>query len=727
MGSASAHANIDGLCWTQLIQWLGVTRKNFGGYMVGRIHESAKSFFSTHKREAEILKPFLSAGFDVTWANVRSYERTTISVMFLRASAELAESYGFEYEIVLAYSRYDAVEPRTIRAVEHVFSTDPAKGRVEPLLCFLVSESGQAEAWVTSYLLENRESRIVVPFSAAALADSSADAWTVRNQLQKHFLILDRYKYTSPLREDTYFFGRTHELGQVIDFSRRSENAAIFGLRKTGKTSLLWKLQRILEKDPKHVVEVFDAQSPSLRKRRWFEALNYIAKRMSTDVVGVEFPAFYELDAADDFLFILRNVVEKSGVERLTIVIDEIEWITPKTAADKHWEADFLEFWQAIRTAQSVFPKFNVVLAGVNPAIAEESRFGEYQNPLFGIVTAIFLRGLSEPESADLVQKIGKIVGMRFDKQALDCLYEHYAGHPLLTRLACSHVAQMAQVDGEAFPLKVSKGRLDKQQVLRDGELVFYVRHVVDELERFYPEEYKSLEALAVGDYQGFQKAALQSQACAHLFRYGVVSAPEHPYITYSVLNDYVASENARREGRPWRMRLVNAPDRAAFIAIRLREVAEDMRDLERLAKTDNLPSLFGPNSFPEADRLRDVPVVDGPQMLGAALNILNRCFVESIDRYGASVNEGKYFFTKIKSNYPSLFDALHRIRVYRNNEHHLELVPGVEAALREYLLRDLDDGLAASDQKYWGIFQCVVDELILAIQRELSRLSAVA
>ncbi len=693
--------------------------------MPGIIHESVKPFLLHRRRETNLLDPFLDAGFDVSWANSRTYERTTITVFLLRASLDLAESYGFEYEVVLAYSKYETVEPRTIRAIEHVFSTDPAKGRVEPLLCFLISEAVNADAWVSSYLLENKESRIVVPFTAATLLDKHADAWTVRNQLQKHFLLLDRYKYTLPLREDTYFFGRGHELGQILDFCRRSENAAIFGLRKTGKTSLLWKLQRILEKDPKHRVEVFDGQSPSFRKRHWNQVLQYIVKRLVRDQLNMPLPVFDELDAADDFLLVMRNLVRAATLERLTIIIDEIEWITPRTAADEHWESEFLEFWQAIRTAQSTFPRFNVIIAGVNPAIAEESRFGDFQNPLFGIVTTIFLRGLSVSESNELVQKIGKIVGMRYDATALISLFEQYAGHPLLTRLACSHVAQIAQVAGEPFPLKVAKGRLDKQRALRDDELVFYVRHVVDELERFYPEEYKFLEALSVGDIQKFQQASAQGQACTHLFRYGVVSAPEYPYVTYSVLATYVASENARREGRPWRMRLTAYEDRATFLAVRLREIAEDMRELERVAKCAKQPSLFGPNSFPEADHLRDAPVVEDLQTLASVLNILNRCFVESIDRYGNSISEGKYFFLKIKASYPSLFDALHRIRVYRNNSHHLELVPGVEASLREYLERDLEDNLASSDQKYWALIQRCLDELIRAIQLELVRLAS--
>lgn len=692
--------------------------------MSGSIHTDAQNFFVRNPQQKILLRPFLDTGFDVTWANVRKYEGTTISVFFLSASIELSESYGFEYEIILAYSIYDAVEPRTIRAIEHVFTSDPAKGRVEPLLCFLISEADNSESWVTSYLLENRESRIVVPFSSSSLNSTSADAWTIRNQLQKHFLLLDRYKYTLPLREDTYFFGRTVELGQILDFSRRSENAAVFGLRKTGKTSLLWKLKRILEKDTRHIVKTFDAQSPAFRKRRWYEALAYIAKKINQHGSHQVIADYSELDAADDFLDFMSNKFSDSIVERITIIIDEIEWITPGTAADKHWDMDFLEFWQAIRTTQSKFHKFNIVIAGVNPAIAEESRFGEFQNPLFGIITPVFLRGLSKPECNDLVQKIGKIVGLSFDEQALDCLFEQYAGHPLLTRLACSHVAHMAKMNEELFPLRVTKKLLVKQQALRDGELVFYVRHVVDELERFYPIEYSYLEKLAIGDYHAFQQAASQSQACAHLFRYGVVSSPEYPYITYYVLSEYVALENARREGRQSKIKLISVPDRNSFIGLRIKAIAEDMRELERLIKSAGFPSLFGPNSFPEADRLRDIVVTKNSQTLGSALNILNRCFVESIERYGKSISKANYFFIDVKHKYPSLHDALHRIKVYRNNEHHLELTSRVENSLRQYLEKDLDEAFANSNEKYWCIMQRVLDQLLLAIQREISEIN---
>ena len=330
--------------------------------MTGEIRPNANAYLLNRQRERRMLSSFLVAGFDVTWANRRTFSGTSVTVCLLKANESLKETYGFEYEIVLIYSKYSSLEPRTLRTVDHVFSTDPAKGRVEPMWYFLISEAEDTIDWVSSYLAEHKESRIVVPFISADLCDKKIDEWTVRNQLQKHFFLLDRFKYTLPLKEDTYFFGRNTEVNELLDFTKRSENAGVFGLRKTGKTSVLFKLKRLLESDERFCVEIFDAQSPSLRKRSWNQLLQYVIK-LTLKRIGKNIDLdFNDLDASDHFTEAIKLFFKNSSFERLTFVFDEIEWITPGTTKNEHWNEEFLEFWQAVRTAQSQIPKFNILV-----------------------------------------------------------------------------------------------------------------------------------------------------------------------------------------------------------------------------------------------------------------------------------------------------------------------------------------------------------------------------
>lgn len=388
------------------------------------------------------------------------------------------------------------------------------------------------------------------------------------------------------------------------------------------------KIQRLLESDDKHAVFLVDAQSPDIRRRRWNQLLGYLAKQLLHIVSTTPIGDFDELNATHNFGDSIDTFLSYEKWDRVTIAFDEIEWITPGIARDSHWNEEYLEFWQVIRTVQTRTPGFSVILAGVNPSIVEVSRFGLHQNPLFGIVTPLFLGGLESEETSELIRKIGKIMGLNFNEDAIDFIYAQYAGHPLLTRLACSNVAELAKANKEKFPFKVSRSRLQHDQSLRDSELVFYVHHVVDELERFYPDEYKLLEILSVGEYQEFRMAIRGNQSGVHLFRYGIVSDPEYPHITYDVVQDFVANENVRREGRTWKYRIIKKEDREQFLQLRMKDIVDDIRDLEKLAILVGKPSLYGSNSFPEAEKLFSIQYVIDQNSLGSALTTLHRCFV---------------------------------------------------------------------------------------------------
>ncbi|MCL1621243.1 hypothetical protein [Ralstonia pseudosolanacearum] len=76
-----------------------------------------------------------------------------------------------------------------------------------------------------------------------------------------------------------------------------------------------------------------------------------------------------------------------------------------------------------------------------------------------------------------------------------------------------------------------------------------------------------------------------------------------------------------------------------------------------------------------------------------------------------------------MKTTYPDLWQALQRIKVYRNNDLHLELNATVEAELRRYLDLDLE-GKAVSQLKepWFALQQAMLDGMMLGVQYELAR-----
>jgi hypothetical protein len=88
------------------------------------------------------------------------------------------------------------------------------------------------------------------------------------------------------------------------------------------------------------------------------------------------------------------------------------------------------------------------------------------------------------------------------------------------------------------------------------------------------------------------------------------------------------------------------------------------------------------------------------------------------------SANE-TYFWTVVKQTYPDLWDGLQRVKVYRNNDLHLELTTVVEAELKRYVENDLESRRLAQVPEVWFVFQqSVLDGLLLGVQCELNRYS---
>jgi predicted AAA+ superfamily ATPase len=73
------------------------------------------------------------------------------------------------------------------------------------------------------------------------------------------------FDYQLPLDSDLFFFGRDQIVADHLDAIRRSQNRGLFGLRKTGKTSILYKLKRQMEREGLGAFLYYDCKMPSIR------------------------------------------------------------------------------------------------------------------------------------------------------------------------------------------------------------------------------------------------------------------------------------------------------------------------------------------------------------------------------------------------------------------------------------------------------------------------------
>lgn len=674
--------------------------------------------------DKEILTPFLS-GFDVTWgASLRSFG-TDISVYFLLPESFISQGFGIDQEIVLFVTDFPTLEPRVFQAVEQTLQTVPARGRVEQSIFFLASPSEHGKKWMEDYAAANPDTRLAVVFDSNELAMVAGDAWYVRNKIREQLFTRDLFDNQLPIDSDLFFFGRDKLVADYLDAIKRSQNRGLFGLRKTGKTSVLYKLQRTILRDGIGSVYYYDAKLPSIRMLAWHELLAKICKDIAQQH-GIGIPK--GVDDPKRVSDALMTVFQHTPKDKLTVLIfDEIEYISPVAKEDTHWHTEFVPFWQTLWSIQSQVRRLSNIVVGVNPKVVEMDTVNEIQNPMFGIIQPKYLTGFEPDELKSMLKFFGKRMGLNFDLGAQSYLLQRYGGHPLLIRMACSEVHKSLERQGIQRPISIDAASLKLGEEQRDEELLFYCRHVVGELQKFYVDEYSVLEMLASGQIADVRELSDEPEYTRHLRNYGLLKLDTYkrPSFEIPVVGEYVGRELARREKRQLVRRLISEPIRAEWIQKRAGTIIREMRVLVKAIEKVALSKLFGDGDFPEAERFAVIQVATNRDSFVAFINVCNRCFVESVEREGKRLRDKDYFWDTIRNTYPDLWQALQRVKVYRNNDLHLELNPMVEAELKRYLDIDLEGrGISQVDEPWFALQQAVLDELMLGIQYELARYS---
>jgi len=689
---------------------------------MGRIvPEVIAGHLEDYPNEEMHLRPFLQ-GFDITWAKRRRAFGSDLSVYFLKPEPHMERAFGFESEILTVYSAYDELEPRTIQAIEQFLFDEPARGRVDTMIAFIISEASDPVSWTKQYMTSHPESRLLAAFSALSLYEQRGSSWAVRSMLSEQLYQRDLFDHRLPINSDYFFFGREELIFDLHNAFRRSENRGLFGLRKTGKTSIFFKLGRIVESSKDGLFIYVDCKLPLYRESKWDDLLMKIALMIVDKVPGRHEPA--DGHASEVFLDALRAVGNRA---KIALVFDEIEYISHVSPLDSHWASDFIPFWQTIWHAQSLFSNLAVFVGGVNPTVVEQDLIENTQNPLFGIVPYRYLGGLSEDDVRRMVRTLGRPMGLRFDRDGVKYIFGQYGGHPLLTRIACSIVHRAFRDSGQEPPWNPDMEWMQWSEEEREAELVFYGGHVISELRLFYPDEYEVMEEIAKGNLADMFDFIADPIFAAHLNSYGLVRRDEtgRPLISIPVLERSIQLQEARGKGRQTIASIWPITARPGRLQDRKTQINSALAELEKLVMKLKRPRIFGPNSYPESHAFFGIEVVENGQQFASFINTCNRCFVEPVENYGRSIGKHKYFWNEVSGAYPALSVALRRIKVYRHDRVHIRLEDRASDELRWFLHRDLGGRSPLAVQELWfQLQQCVLDDLWLAIMVEIERLT---
>ena len=205
----------------------------------------------------------------------------------------------------------------------------------------------------------------------------------------------------------------------------------------------------------------------------------------------------------------------------------------PHTGSSKHWRDgdDFVFFWQTLRSFFQREDIFTYMLVGTNPTCIELSKIGPHDNPLFESIPVQYVPCFVVEQVREMVSKLGRYMGLRFDEVLYGKLVEDFGGHPFLIRQFCSKIHEACK--GENRPVDVDRALYRRVMDEFGSTVEAYLGMMIDVLREWYRDEYDMLVFLATQDFDMFEQlAAEHARYTSHLKGYGLVAQGRHGFFS---------------------------------------------------------------------------------------------------------------------------------------------------------------------------------------------------
>ncbi len=486
-------------------------------------------------------------------AEVTLGKTSTYRYFLMRPTTIYSEMFNLQQELVCVFSPYDVFETRSLDAIDYAIKQYQPL-RVDRICSILISKDEVIESALQSIVKSDPESQIVIPFTYSELINLfKQDAYFMRNRFKSHFYTRDLFAFEAPLKKDIYFFGRNDLIHRLVNRYRANECSGLFGLRKTGKTSVVFGVIRALSLIGAKSA-IIDCQNPAFHQRRWNNALWYLIKEIleqnKLNMQTADEKEYTETNAPLIFEQELRKINAKIGKKNILIIFDEIENISFRISPSDHWanKLDFVYFWQTLR---SLFQKLDNVFAylvvGTNPLCIETPTVQGKDNPIFNQLPYEYIPGFDVPQTREMVRKIGRIMGLKFDEIIYGKLTDDFGGHPYLIRHVCSVINRITP---PTRPTQIDKNIYEQAKNIFVRDYASYIEMILEVLTRFYSEEHEMLAYLANGDIKTFHEISdLSSAFTNYLIGYGIIQKVNNSFsFKVECIKEYLVQKQKYRK-----------------------------------------------------------------------------------------------------------------------------------------------------------------------------------
>lgn len=486
---------------------------------------------------------FLSYSGDKISLGTSSY-----NYILIKPLTKFSEMFNLEREIICVFSKYKNFEPRTLEVFEKIKNSLDNRYRTENICFMLISGDKDVNIKIDNILASEIEHPIVISYAYETIKTNSPKI-NYEESFRKKFYTRDLFSFHSPLKKDTYFFGRNNLVNEIVNKHRSFEHSSLFGLRKSGKTSIVYAVQRRLEIDNIRYY-LLDCESPSIHKKRWFELLEKIIKDFC-DLPEVKANIKYEhryleKNAAENFEKDMMKIYKELGKKHIVMIFDEIERISPQTSSSKHWkeDKDFIYFWQTLRGfSQKNLSILTFMIVGTNPSCIEKPELCDDDNPIYLSSEPQYVPSFTFEQVKEMVQKLSYFMGLVISDAICSKLYFDFGGHPFIIRQVCSKLNKNIT---NSRPFTIDKTLYEKTTKDFVSESSEYLDMIVLILKEWYPDEYDMLTYLANNDISTFNELAeMNTDYTKHLVGYELIQKNNGGYsFNFEILKIYIQNKN---------------------------------------------------------------------------------------------------------------------------------------------------------------------------------------
>lgn len=508
-------------------------------------------FANYNEDEKQIIQSLGKVFYVTNGGNEIKLAQSTYRYCIVKPTEVFSLNFNLKREIIVVFSDYVVLEPRSLDAAPSIMQKIKSKLRIDRGCQILISSDVDIENNLNSVLKDTNLNSIVIPFSYKELLKQHDDEFIVK-RFRKYLFDVDLFSTSKPVENDLFFFGRRDYAFDIANKCKNCTHSGVFGLRRSGKTSLLFAVKRLLETD--HYPTVFIPCQSQLANTNWKTALYEIIKNIIENTNVVYNPHtksdYIEENAAVCFEEDL-NFINGKVHKPIILLFDEIESITFNVSNnEKGWRngEDFVHFWNAIKGYYSKYPtKLSIVVAGTNPMINEVPVIdNDTPNPMFGQLSkanqGAYLLPFEIVDTHNMVNTIGNYMGMSFDEPVCATMTLDCGGHPYLIRLLCSYINSYIKTEKIQRPKKITmtlyKDTLKKFEETNDAT-GFYLM-ILNILVSNYPKEFNALKEIAINGDK-YLSEFVDDNSLSHLLGYGLIeSSDNHFRIRFATIERYL-------------------------------------------------------------------------------------------------------------------------------------------------------------------------------------------